>query len=187
MARSLIIWDVLLLETSPERGFLRDCAQLAFHVAPSPEAARSLVSRVNEADALAVAFSCALLANAGLGPKETAETAKLFHKLSAAMRGQARAQLEMTSFWRKDKASRALLGPSAISCRAATGSFSCTCLDSAMPGYHRGSSQHRRDECSIMQLLALAASSSGRFTGTNSVCTGTRQASFHIKHPGVTV
>ncbi|CAE7213004.1 SLC44A1, partial [Symbiodinium necroappetens] len=102
--RSLIIWDILLLETSPERGFLRDCAQLAFHVAPSPEAARSLVSRVNEADALAVAFSCALLANAGLGPKETAETAKLFHKLSAAMRGQARAQLEMTSFWRKDKA-----------------------------------------------------------------------------------
>ncbi|CAE7312941.1 SLC44A1 [Symbiodinium sp. CCMP2592] len=111
--RSLIIWDILLLETLPGRGFLRDCAQLAFHVAPSPEAARSLVSRSKGEDALAVAFSCALLANAGLAPNETAETAELLSKLSAAMRGQAKAQLEVTSFWRKEKARRALL-PSTI-------------------------------------------------------------------------
>eukprot|EP00439_Symbiodinium_sp_Y106_P071738 s3560_g12.t5 len=101
--RSSILWGILLLETSPGRGFLRDCAQLAFHVAPSPEAARSLVSRV-KGDALAVAFSCALLANAGLGPNETAETPELLSKLSVAMRGQAKAQLEITSFWRKEKA-----------------------------------------------------------------------------------
>ena len=100
----MIIWDILQLETSPGRSFLRDCSQLAFYIEPSPEAASSIVAGLEKGDALSVAFACVVLANAGLEPRATAMSS-LVTKLSADVRAQAQSQLETISWWREDKAS----------------------------------------------------------------------------------